>query len=78
MAEQLGIWESCANRSEADPPVMFRQSVPAGRCPSPGVPGPLLYLPSPMVAGPGFEPGTKAYETYMMPFQHPAIVTIHG
>ena len=27
-----------------------------------------------LVAGPGFEPRTKAYETYMMPFQHPAIV----
>ena len=30
-----------------------------------------------LVAGPGFEPGTKAYETYMMPFQHPAIVILH-
>jgi len=29
-----------------------------------------------LVAGPGFEPGTKAYETYMIPFQHPAIVIL--
>ena len=29
-----------------------------------------------LVAGPGLEPGTKAYETYMMPFQHPAIVIV--
>ena len=26
-----------------------------------------------MVAGPGVEPGTKAYETFMIPFQYPAI-----
>ncbi len=25
-----------------------------------------------MVAGPGVEPGTKAYETFMIPFQYPA------
>ena len=30
-----------------------------------------------LVAGPGFEPGTKAYETYMMPFQHPALCIVH-
>jgi hypothetical protein len=26
-----------------------------------------------LVAGPGVEPGTKAYETFMIPFQYPAI-----
>ena len=25
-----------------------------------------------LVAGPGVEPGTKAYETFMIPFQYPA------
>ena len=33
----------------------------------------MCFLPAVgLVAGPGLEPGTKAYETYMMPFQHPA------
>lgn len=27
-----------------------------------------------MVAGQGFEPWTEAYETSMIPFQHPAII----
>lgn len=31
-----------------------------------------------MVAGPGVEPGTKAYETFMIPFQYPAALLIFG
>ena len=31
-----------------------------------------------LVAGPGVEPGTKAYETFMIPFQYPAALLIFG
>jgi len=32
----------------------------------------LSYSGTKLVAGPGIEPGTKAYETCMIPFQYPA------
>ena len=43
-----------------------------GRCPRP------IDEPSKLVAGPGIEPGTRAYETRVLPLHYPAIIVMGG